>query len=110
MRSSFKYPSSAFLVPFHDLNRVLLPLVGLPAIETAKAAAVDLPVLEFPINENMAIFSFMGNSSTGKSTAAALAVSIAGNPTKGSNTLFRSWNGTRNALEGYLKLDLMSCF
>ena len=48
------------------------------------------------------IFSFMGNSSTGKSTAAALAVSIAGNPTKGSNTLFRSWNGTRNALEGYL--------
>src|SRR5699024_1008736 len=45
---------------------------------------------------------FMGNSSTGKSTAAALAVSIAGNPTKGSNTLFRSWNGTRNALEGYL--------
>ncbi|EJY6931540.1 DUF927 domain-containing protein [Staphylococcus pseudintermedius] len=48
------------------------------------------------------IFSFMGNSSTGKSTAAALAVSIAGNPTKGINTLFRSWNGTRNALEGYL--------
>ncbi|OEK75250.1 cassette chromosome replicative helicase [Staphylococcus equorum] len=48
------------------------------------------------------IFSFIGNSSTGKSTAAALSVSIAGNPTKGSNTLFRSWNGTRNALEGYL--------
>lgn len=48
------------------------------------------------------IFSFTGNSSTGKSTAAALAVSIAGNPTKGSRTLFRSWNGTRNALEGYL--------
>ena len=48
------------------------------------------------------IFSFTGNSSTGKSTAVALAVSIAGNPTKGNNTLFRSWNGTRNALEGYL--------
>ncbi|WP_323708604.1 cassette chromosome replicative helicase [Mammaliicoccus sciuri] len=48
------------------------------------------------------IFSFMGNSSTGKSTAAALAVSLAGNPTKGTNTLFRSWNGTRNALESYL--------
>ena len=48
------------------------------------------------------IFSFTGNSSTGKSTASALAVSIAGNPTKGNNTLFRSWNGTRNALEGYL--------
>lgn len=48
------------------------------------------------------IFSFMGNSSTGKSTAAALAVSIAGNPNKGRDTLFRSWNGTRNALESFL--------
>ncbi|RQM98763.1 cassette chromosome replicative helicase [Staphylococcus warneri] len=48
------------------------------------------------------IFSFMGNSSTGKSTAAALAVSIAGNPSKGDQTLFKGWNGTRNAIEGYL--------
>lgn len=48
------------------------------------------------------IFSFTGQSSTGKSTAAALAVSVAGNPTKGNETLFRSWNATRNALEGYL--------
>ena len=37
-----------------------------------------------------------------ESTAAALAVSVAGNPTKGNETLFRSWNATRNALEGYL--------
>lgn len=48
------------------------------------------------------IFSFTGQSSTGKSTAAALAVSVAGNPTKDNETLFRSWNATRNALEGYL--------
>ena len=48
------------------------------------------------------IFSFTGQSSTGKSTAAALAVSVAGNPTKGNETLFRNWNATRNALEGYL--------
>ncbi|MEN2032364.1 cassette chromosome replicative helicase [Staphylococcus hominis] len=48
------------------------------------------------------IFSFTGQSSTGKSTAAALAVSVAGNPNKGSETLFRSWNATRNALESYL--------
>ena len=52
------------------------------------------------------IFSFMGNSSTGKSTAAALAVSVAGNPNKGTETLFRSWNGTRNAIEGYLQNNL----
>ena len=48
------------------------------------------------------IFSFTGQSSTGKSTAASLAVSVAGNPTKCNETLFRSWNATRNALEGYL--------
>ncbi|HDA2435598.1 TPA: DUF927 domain-containing protein [Staphylococcus aureus] len=48
------------------------------------------------------LFSFTGQSSTGNSTAAALAVSVAGNPTKGNETLFRSWNATRNALEGYL--------
>lgn len=47
-------------------------------------------------------FSFTGQSSTGKSTAAALAVSVAGNPNKGNKTLFRSWNATRNALESYL--------
>ena len=34
------------------------------------------------------IFSFTGQSSTGKSTAAALAASVAGNPTKGNQTLF----------------------
>ena len=33
------------------------------------------------------LFSFTGQSSTGKSTAAALAVSVAGNPTKGNKTL-----------------------
>ena len=33
------------------------------------------------------LFSFTGQSSTGKSTAAALAVSVAGNPTKGNETL-----------------------
>ena len=48
------------------------------------------------------IFSFTGQSSTGKSTAAALAVSVAGNPNKGNETLFRNWNATRNALESYL--------
>ena len=47
------------------------------------------------------IFSFTGNSSTGKSTVRFGSINSR-NPTKGNNTLFRSWNGTRNALEGYL--------
>src|SRR5699024_7689154 len=40
--------------------------------------------------------------SSGKTSAATLAVSICGNPNKGSKTLFRSWNGTPNALEAYI--------
>jgi ABC-type antimicrobial peptide transport system ATPase subunit len=60
------------------------------------------PVTSFLLLHQDTLFSFMGNSSTGKSTAAALAVSIAGNPSKGDQTLFRGWNGTRNAIEGYL--------
>lgn len=48
------------------------------------------------------IFSFMGNSSTGKSTAASLGLSVVSNPSKGRDSLFRSWNATRNALEAFL--------
>src|SRR5699024_8563342 len=48
------------------------------------------------------IYSFRGQSSSGKTSAATLAVSICGNPNKGSKTLFRSWNGTPNALEAYI--------
>lgn len=48
------------------------------------------------------IFSFMGSSSTGKSTAASLGLSVVSNPSKGRDSLFRSWNATRNALEAFL--------
>ncbi|MCD8863936.1 cassette chromosome replicative helicase [Staphylococcus arlettae] len=48
------------------------------------------------------IYSFRGQSSSGKTSAATLAVSICGNPNKGSKSLFRSWNGTPNALEAYI--------
>lgn len=48
------------------------------------------------------IFSFVGNSSSGKSTSGALSASVAGNVDKGSNTLMKSLNGTRNGIESYL--------
>ncbi|OEL00970.1 hypothetical protein AST12_10460 [Staphylococcus succinus] len=48
------------------------------------------------------IFSFVGNSSSGKSTSGALSASVAGNVNKGSNTLMKSLNGTRNGIESYL--------
>ncbi|BCU51271.1 hypothetical protein JCM2421_00430 [Staphylococcus auricularis] len=48
------------------------------------------------------IFSFVGNSSSGKSTSGALSASVAGNVDKGSNTLMKSLNGTCNGIESYL--------
>ncbi|WP_323707914.1 cassette chromosome replicative helicase [Mammaliicoccus sciuri] len=48
------------------------------------------------------IYSFMGNSSNGKSTSAALLASLAGNVNKGPNSLMKSLNGTRNGIESYL--------
>ncbi|MBZ8162536.1 DUF927 domain-containing protein [Mammaliicoccus sciuri] len=48
------------------------------------------------------IYSFMGNSSSGKSTSAALLASLAGNSNKGQNSLMKSLNGTRNGIESYL--------
>ncbi len=41
---------------------------------------------------------FVGGSSTGKTTAAMLAISAGGNPAITMNGLFRSWGATKNAL------------
>ncbi|MCT6924232.1 DUF927 domain-containing protein [Metasolibacillus sp.] len=45
-----------------------------------------------------AIFHLVGRSTTGKTTAGALAVSVWGRPTKGEKGLFQSWNATANAM------------
>lgn len=45
------------------------------------------------------IYSLTGQSSSGKTTAAMLAASVAGNPNKGDNTLFCSWNATKVGIE-----------
>lgn len=45
-----------------------------------------------------AIFHLVGRSTTGKTTAGALAVSIWGRPIKGEKGLFQSWNATANAM------------
>lgn len=54
---------------------------------------LDLPTLTF---------SFCGSTSTGKSTALALAASIWGKPSTGSDGLITSWNSTENALMALL--------
>jgi hypothetical protein len=47
--------------------------------------------------ENL-IFHLVGDSSSGKTTMAYLAIATAGNPAIGSNSLLRSWGSTRNAI------------
>ncbi len=44
------------------------------------------------------LIHLVGGSSTGKTTAAMLAISTAGEPTLSGNSLMRSWSSTRNAL------------
>lgn len=44
------------------------------------------------------LFQLTGESTTGKTTASQLAISVFGPPIKGKNTLFQSFNGTENAI------------
>lgn len=48
------------------------------------------------------VYSLTGQSSSGKTTAAMLAGSIAGNVNKGDNTLFCSWNATKVGVENIM--------
>ena len=48
------------------------------------------------------VYSLTGQSSSGKTTAAMLAGSIAGNVNKGDNTLFCSWNATKIGVENIM--------
>ena len=70
--------------------------MGVSALVTSYLNKIDL--IEF----GGTIYSLTGHSSSGKTTAAMLAVSVGGAPTKGTSTLFRSWNTTRNGLEGFI--------
>ncbi|UIK39487.1 DUF927 domain-containing protein [Staphylococcus epidermidis] len=69
--------------------------MGVSALVTSYLNKIDL--IEF----GGTIYSLTGQSSAGKTTAAMLAISV-GAPTKGTNTLLRSWNTTRNGLEGFI--------
>ncbi|HFQ1301766.1 TPA: DUF927 domain-containing protein [Staphylococcus aureus] len=112
-----KSPSDAICENTYDLaprgtfdnwfNMYLKEVKGSLLLELAVVFGISALVTSFLKHKHETefagiIFSFTGQSSTGKSTAASLAVSVAGNPTKGNETLFRNWNATRNALEGYL--------
>lgn len=63
----------------------------------ASSAVIGLLGREYSI-ENL-FFHLVGDSSTGKSTVAMLAISLWGSPTLVSNGLISSWNTTFNALQ-----------
>lgn len=70
--------------------------MGVSALVTSYLNKIDL--IEF----TGTIYSLTGHSSSGKTTAAMLAVSVGGPPTKGTDSLIKSWNTTRNGLEGFI--------
>ncbi len=85
------------------LKMVLDLIIGHIPLEAALTAGLSAVVFGFigdKINMECPIYHFYGDSSTGKTTAAMLAVSPFGAPT--AKGLLRNWNTTANALIGSL--------
>ncbi|GEM_PF-772902 len=79
-------------------------VIGHMALETVLAASFAAPVaawlnLEQKGDVDSLLISLVGNSSSGKTTAAILAVSPFGNPNISQDGLIQSFNGTINALQ-----------
>lgn len=68
-------------------------------------SASILPVLRKKVTDlNSMIYSLTGFSSSGKTTAAKLALSVAGKPS-GEGSLFGTWSSTSNAISARLNYD-----
>lgn len=78
---------------------------GHAPLELALAIGMSAPVsslLDSQLDAGVLLVHLFGNSSTGKTTAARLAVSPFGCPTTGKTGLIKTWNATTNALQGLL--------
>lgn len=78
---------------------------GHAPLELALTIGLSAPVaslLDENIDSGVLLVHLFGNSSTGKTTAARLAVSPFGCPTTGRTGLIKTWNATTNALQGLL--------
>lgn len=80
---------------------------GYPPLELAVVLGLSGPIIchlnqSYPDLKTLLV-NFSGDSSKGKTTALSLAVSVAGEPNKGHQSLLRSWNGTSNANLGLLE-------
>lgn len=78
---------------------------GHAPLELALAIGFSAPVaslLDAHLDTGVLLVHLFGNSSTGKTTAARLAVSPFGCPTTGKTGLLKTWNATTNAMQGLL--------
>ncbi|MCM3625619.1 DUF927 domain-containing protein [Brevibacillus borstelensis] len=74
-------------------------IIGLAPLEFAVALGFSAPVVALVsryINSEVLFVHFYGESSLGKTTAAVVAVSPFGKPTKSTEGLIQTWNGTDN--------------
>lgn len=77
-----------YVVPSPELS--FLMIAGLSAIVNGYS--------EKFCNGETLLIHLLGNSSSGKTTAAMLAVSLAGKPSLNESSLFKTWGSTRNAI------------
>ncbi|MFP3412950.1 DUF927 domain-containing protein [Bacillus sp. SIMBA_074] len=102
-----KYVGEYNVFPKGTLDEWLLTIkkyvVGNPSLELALSMGFSAVLVGYinkflNIHSDSLIFHICGNSTTGKTTAAMVAVSGFGDPKEGPRSLIQSFNGTNNAL------------
>ena len=95
------------LIPYGSINNWLnmynTYILGNPYLELSVVFGLSAPIINYVCKEYPDLTSILihisGDSTAGKSTAAMLAVSTAGNPNQISNkSLMKKWSGTENSI------------
>lgn len=78
-------------------------VLGTPLLELATAVGISGLINSYLFNNgvthiNSLLFHFVGDSSSGKTTSAMLALSTSGSPEKGEHGLLKSWLATQNGI------------
>lgn len=84
------------------LRTVEEEVMGEPQLEFILAVAASAPIIGYyngiEQDKDSLMVQLVGTSTTGKTTAAQLGISLFGPPIKGQKTLFQSFSGTENAI------------
>ncbi len=108
--SNSKYEGKALILPQGTLDAWMAVMtkevLGRPALELALVIGLAGPVASMIAKETqleVIVVHIYGDSSTGKTTAARVAVSSFGYPGTQDGGLIKTWNSTDNALIGQLR-------